>query len=143
MRNLVILIIVILLGALWYFTQSNGMGTMHSNDMSTKQNTQGQAFTVTIPEFTAAARTGETYFNAKCAACHGVNGTGSENGPPLIHKFYKPGHHGDEAFQRAAKLGVQAHHWNFGNMPPVAGITRAEVAKIVIYIREIQKANGL
>ena len=135
MRNIVVLVIVVLFGAFWFLTQSNGMGA--------KQNAQGQALTVNIPEFTAAAQTGEAYFNTKCAACHGVNGAGRENGPPLIHKFYKPDHHGDESFQYAAKMGVQAHHWNFGNMPPIAGITRAEVAKIVLYIREIQKANGL
>ena len=143
MRNIVVLIIVVLIGAVWFFTQSNGMGSKHSHGIGANQNAQGQALTVNIPEFTAAALTGETYFNSKCAACHGVNGTGSETGPPLIHKFYKSDHHGDESFQRAAKVGVQAHHWNFGNMPPVAGITRAEVAKIVVYIREIQKANGL
>jgi cytochrome c len=135
MRNIVVLIIVILLGALWYFAQSK--------NKDTNKNEQANAFSINIPELSTDARTGETYFNIKCAACHGVNGTGSESGPPLIHRFYVPNHHGNESFQRAAKIGVQSHHWNFGNMPPVAGITRAEVTKIVIYIREIQKANGL
>jgi len=135
MRNIVVLIIVVLLGAVLFFTQSNGKNP--------NKNEQANAIAINIPELSTDARTGETYFNTKCAACHGVNGTGTENGPPLIHKFYVPNHHGDEAIQRAAKVGVPSHHWNFGNMPPVAGITRAEVAKIVIYIREIQKANGL
>jgi hypothetical protein len=40
-------------------------------------------------------------------------------------------------------MGVQAHHWRFGNMPPVEGITRAEVATIITYIRELQRANGI
>lgn len=135
MRNIAILAIVALLGAAWFFTQSK--------EMPPDQITQSQSPSAIIPELTAAAKTGETYFNAKCAVCHGANGTGTDKGPPFLHKVYEPNHHGDESFQRAAKMGVQSHHWKFGNMPPVAGITRAEVAKIVIYIREVQAANGI
>ncbi|WP_342743574.1 cytochrome c [Planktotalea arctica] len=66
-----------------------------------------------------------------CAACHGVNAVG-QNGvaPPLVHKIYKPSHHGDESFQRAAAQGVRAHHWRLGDMPAVEGITREEVTFI-------------
>lgn len=93
---------------------------------------------------TAEAQLGKTAFEAKCAACHGLNAAGNVNAaPPLIHKIYEPSHHGDESFQYAAAMGVQAHHWRFGNMPPVEGITRAEVATIIAYIRELQRANGI
>ncbi|MBL4750334.1 MAG: cytochrome c [Amylibacter sp.] len=132
MRNIIIVTIITLLGAAWYFTQEKP-----SNQ--TAQNTTS----IIVPELTAAAQIGETYFNAKCAACHGINGAGTQKGPTFINKAYRKGHHADESFQRAAKLGVAAHHWRFGNMPPVAGITRAEVTKIIVYIREIQAANGL
>ena len=44
---------------------------------------------------------------------------------------------------RAAKQGVQQHHWPFGNMPPVEGITDAEIAVITAYIRAVQRANGI
>ena len=100
---------------------------------------------VTLPEtLTAQAQTGKTAFEAKCAVCHGPNAAGNANAaPPLVHKIYEPSHHGDESFQRAAAMGVQAHHWRFGNMPPVEGITRAEVETIVAYIRELQRANGI
>lgn len=100
---------------------------------------------VTLPaSLTATARLGQTAFEAKCAACHGLNGAGNINAaPPLIHKIYEPGHHGDESFQRAVSQGVQAHHWRFGHMPPVNGLTRAEVASIIAYIREMQRANGI
>lgn len=92
----------------------------------------------------AKARLGQTAYEAKCAACHGPNGAGNLNAaPPLIHKIYEPGHHGDESFHRAAADGVQAHHWRFGNMPPVAGITRADVASIIAFIREVQRANAI
>jgi hypothetical protein len=38
---------------------------------------------------------------------------------------------------------VRAHHWRFGNMPPVDGVNRAEVEKIVAYVRALQRANGI
>ena len=87
---------------------------------------------------------GKVAFDVKCAACHGANATGLEGlAPPLVHKIYEPSHHGDEAFQRAVQYGVQAHHWRFGDMPPVAGLTRADVQGIVAYVRELQRENGI
>jgi hypothetical protein len=38
---------------------------------------------------------------------------------------------------------VKAHHWPFGDMPPVAGVTQADVTLILAYIREVQVANGI
>ena len=99
---------------------------------------------VTIPALTGDAVIGEKVFSRKCADCHGEAGAGnSEKGPPLIHKIYEPSHHGDMAFLVAALNGVQQHHWDFGNMMPIEGITQAEVAMIVEYIRQIQRANGI
>ena len=81
---------------------------------------------------------------AKCAACHGANAAGQDGvAPPLVHKIYESGHHGDAAFMLAARNGVRAHHWKFGNMPPVEGITDGEVKMIVEYVRELQQANGI
>lgn len=92
----------------------------------------------------AKATMGQQIFQAKCSACHGSDGQGvNGNGPPLIHKIYEPSHHGDEAFFRAAQNGVMAHHWPFGNMPPVKGVTRADIAQVVDFIREVQRANGI
>jgi cytochrome c len=90
------------------------------------------------------AQSGKRGFEAKCAACHGVNAAGQDGvAPPLVHKVYEPSHHGDESFQRAASLGVRAHHWPFGNMPAVEGLTRGDVKMIIAYIRELQRANGI
>tara|TARA_R110000751_G_scaffold64680_2_gene132769 strand:+ start:1038 stop:1472 length:435 start_codon:yes stop_codon:yes gene_type:complete len=90
------------------------------------------------------AQIGQRAYEVNCAACHGANAAGQEGvAPPLVHKIYEPGHHGDESFQRAAAMGVQAHHWRFGDMPPVEGITRADVSFIIAYIRELQRANGI
>lgn len=90
------------------------------------------------------AQNGKRGFEAKCAACHGVNAAGQDGvAPPLVHKIYEPSHHGDESFQRAVSMGVQAHHWRFGNMPPVEGLTRGDVKMIISYIRELQRSNGI
>ena len=100
---------------------------------------------VSVPAtFSAPAQMGKVAFDVKCAVCHGANATGLEGlAPPLVHKIYEPSHHGDEAFQRAVQYGVQAHHWRFGDMPPVAGLTRADVQGIVAYVRELQRENGI
>lgn len=82
---------------------------------------------------------GKSLYEENCGSCHGVWGKGSDSGPPLMHKFYIPSHHGDEAFYRAALTGVRSHHWNFGDMPPVPGISRRALDKIVPYIRWLQK----
>lgn len=100
---------------------------------------------VLVPEtLSDNARIGQRAFEAKCASCHGINAVGQDGiAPPLVHKIYEPGHHGDESFQRAAALGVRAHHWRFGDMPAVEGISRGDVVMIVAYIRELQRANGI
>ena len=89
------------------------------------------------------ARAGEKLFNSKCATCHGVGGVGTEQGPPLVHKIYAPGHHPDFSFRNAAFEGVRAHHWDFGDMPPVPGVTADDVDKIICYVRETQRASGI
>ena len=98
-----------------------------------------------LPEsLSPTAQIGKTAFLAKCAACHGANAAGQQGvAPPLVHIIYEPSHHGDESFQRAAALGVRAHHWKFGDMPPVEGLTRGDVKTIVAYIRELQRNNGI
>lgn len=131
---------------LWYTsTQQQPTGhTMTPTDTSSIA--QGAPIVqVTLPdELSTKAKMGKRAFEAKCATCHGANGAG-QNGvaPPFINKIYEPAHHGDLAFVRAAKNGVQSHHWNFGNMPPVQGVTDGDVKNIATYIRELQRANGI
>lgn len=99
---------------------------------------------VKMPTIEGSAAIGQRIFDTTCASCHGANGAGKEGaGPPLIHIVYEPSHHSDEAFQRAVTLGVRSHHWGFGNMPPIEGLTRGDVAMIIAYIRDIQRANGI
>ena len=86
---------------------------------------------------------GKKLFAANCAACHGADLKGSDKGPPMLHKVYEPAHHGDVAFQLAVKNGVRAHHWQFGDMKPVPGLTPDEVAHITAFIRAEQRKVGI
>lgn len=95
-------------------------------------------------ELSKVAQIGKLAFQSNCLACHGENAVGQKGvAPPLIHKIYEPSHHGDESFQRAVAVGVRAHHWKFGNMPAVEGLTRGDVKAIIAYVRELQEANGI
>ena len=87
--------------------------------------------------------TGARLFAANCAVCHGENATGTATGPPLLHRIYEPGHHPDASFRRAVEHGVMSHHWRFGHMPPVPGLSRQDIARIIAYVRELQRANGI
>ena len=91
----------------------------------------------------AEFQTGEAKFNAHCAACHGPQATGTQQGPPLVHKIYEPNHHGDAAFLRAAEFGVRAHHWEFGNMPKIEGVSSGDVEQITRYVRWLQRQAGI
>ena len=87
---------------------------------------------------------GKNIFELKCQSCHGINAAGlHEIGPPLVHKIYEPSHHSDLSFYRAVALGVKAHHWPFGNMAAVEGLTQGDVKAIISYVRELQKENGI
>ncbi|MEP0941568.1 c-type cytochrome [Tateyamaria sp.] len=113
-------------------------------DMSSPSENTALATVVLPDELSDRAKMGKSAFEAKCTVCHGNNAVGQAGvAPPLIHKIYEPSHHGDEAFQRAVSMGVRAHHWPFGDMPPVTGLTRADVDMLVAYIREVQRANGI
>jgi len=86
---------------------------------------------------------GAALFAERCAICHGPSGTGTDKGPPLVHKIYEPSHHDDASFRRAVQQGVQAHHWNFGDMAPVPGVSAAETGQIIGYVRDLQRKAGI
>lgn len=91
----------------------------------------------------ADVQKGEELFKANCFRCHGERGAGTAQGPPLVHKIYEPNHHADAAFQRAAASGVRAHHWQFGDMPKIDGVTPPEVTEIIRYVRWLQRQAGI
>ena len=105
----------------------------------------GGAERVSEPEVALSnmARAGEELFNANCSVCHGMNASGTSQGPTFIDRIYHPGHHSDFSFRNAVSNGVTQHHWGFGNMPPVNGLSSEEVNTIICYVREVQRANGI
>ena len=86
---------------------------------------------------------GEGAFKMHCSKCHGHQGKGTQQGPPLVHRIYEPSHHGDGAFLRAVAHGVRAHHWKFGDMPKISGVSQEEVEAIVAYVRWLQRNAGI
>jgi len=128
-----ILIVGLLLG---------GIGVVVNNMMSGSSDTSIVDVKMTA-KLSAKAVTGKRAFSESCEACHGENGSGSEQGPPLIHDIYNPGHHGDEAFYRAATSGVTRHHWNFGDMPAQPQVSQHDMENIIKFIREVQIQNGI
>ena len=86
---------------------------------------------------------GKPLFAEKCAQCHGPDLRGTDKGPPMLHKIYEPSHHGDAAFQMAVATGTRAHHWKFGDMPPVPGVSPDDVAHITAYVRAEQRKSGI
>ena len=121
---------------------------MAEQDPHSIQSTSGQAgaplVDVIVPELSAAAQVGKKQFEVSCVACHGANAAGQEGvAPPLVHIIYEPNHHGDQSFYQAVRHGVRAHHWRFGNMPAIEGVSQSQVADIIIYVRELQRANSI
>ena len=126
----------------WYYQQSAST----SATRQAKSPLPGGALVlVALPtDLTEQEVMGKRGFDAVCATCHGANAQGHDGvAPPLVHQIYETGHHGDMAFVLAAKNGVVGHHWPFGNMPPVEGVTHADMLNIVAYIRALQRENGI
>lgn len=102
-----------------------------------------QEIIVLVPELSPKAKMGMAVSEKHCVECHGENAAGTEKGPPLVHPIYRPSHHSDFSFVRAITVGVPQHHWLFGSMPPQPQLDREEIDRIIVYIRELQRANGI
>lgn len=95
------------------------------------------------PGFIGNPVQGSDLYVSNCSSCHGNNGRGTEQGPPLIDKVYRPAHHADFAVHMAVRDGVRQHHWGYGDMPAVPHITPEETAHIIAYIRQEQSKAGI
>lgn len=102
-----------------------------------------QEIIVLVPELSPKAKMGMAVFEKHCVECHGKNVAGTEKGPSLVHSIYRPSHHSDFSFVRAITVGVAQHHWLFGSMPSLPQLDREEIDQTIIYIRELQRANGI
>lgn len=129
-----LVVVAIIAAGLWWWSSSgryDDTGTLVAS------------VAVTVPDLDPLTAQGAEAFAENCAACHGINASGSGKGPPLIHKIYEPNHHADGAIMRAITLGVRAHHWPFGDMPPQTQVTPPQTRAIIAYLRAVQRANGI
>jgi mono/diheme cytochrome c family protein len=86
---------------------------------------------------------GASLYAQACSSCHGSDLRGTDQGPPFLDAVYRPGHHGDASFLVAVRSGARSHHWDFGNMPPIDGLSDEQVRAIVEYVRGQQRAAGI
>lgn len=81
-------------------------------------------------------------YEQSCASCHGSDLRGTDQGPSHLSQVYEPGHHPDASFRAAITEGAVAHHWSFGDMPPVRGLGDTEIDAVIAFIREQQELHG-
>lgn len=89
-----------------------------------------------------AGADGATVYEARCASCHGEDLRGTDEGPSQLSIVYEPGHHGDDAYRSAIRNGARQHHWGFGDMPAIEGITDDQIELVIGYIRSEQERSG-
>lgn len=94
------------------------------------------------PQDLALVAAGEPLYQSYCAACHGVDLRGTAVGPSHLSIVYEPNHHSDTAFLLAVRNGVRQHHWPFGDMAPVPGLSDDDIEAIIAYVRAQQRLNG-
>lgn len=94
------------------------------------------------PQDPELVKLGDDLYQASCAECHGSDLRGTDRGPSHLSSVYEPNHHVDVAFLLAVQRGTPAHHWNFGSMPPITGLTPEDVTAIVAFVREQQRLQG-
>ncbi len=85
---------------------------------------------------------GASIYATSCASCHGADLGGTEKGPSHLSIVYEPNHHPDDAFRSAIANGAPEHHWNFGAMAPVPGLTDDEVEAVIAFVRSEQERLG-
>lgn len=120
-----------------------GCGEGNGGDYAGGDTSGSERSPIVVPELSDVAREGAELFASNCAECHGPAAGGTLQGPPLVDRIYEPGHHADFSFHVAVNRGSPQHHWSFGDMDPVPGLSPEEVDRIVCYVRELQYANGV
>ena len=86
---------------------------------------------------------GADVYAASCASCHGSDLRGTDKGPSHLSIVYEPGHHGDDSFRSAIANGAPQHHWTFGDMAPIEGLSNEQVEAVIAFVRAEQERLGL
>lgn len=85
---------------------------------------------------------GAEVYQQSCASCHGEDLRGTDRGPSHLSIVYEPNHHPDDSFRSAIANGARQHHWPFGDMPPVEGLSDDEVEAVIAFVRSEQQRLG-
>ena len=103
----------------------------------------GSAGEVNISEQPAdLVSTGAEIYQAACAACHGTDLRGTDRGPSHLSSVYEPNHHSDAAFLLAVRNGSPQHHWRFGDMKPIDGLSEEDIVAVTAFVRDRQRTEG-
>lgn len=81
-------------------------------------------------------------YATSCASCHGADLGGTNKGPSHLSIVYEPNHHNDDSFRSAIANGAPQHHWTFGNMAAIEGLSDADVDFVIAYVRSEQQRQG-
>lgn len=90
----------------------------------------------------ALVERGADAYAQSCASCHGADLRGTDNGPSHLSVVYEPNHHTDDSFRNAIANGAPQHHWDFGDMEPIEGLSDDDVEAIIAYVRSEQQLQG-
>ena len=96
----------------------------------------------TTPATANGSGQGAEVYASSCASCHGADLRGTEKGPSQLSIVYEPNHHGDDSYRSAIANGAPQHHWPFGDMPRVEGLSDDDVEAVIAYIRSEQQRQG-
>ena len=85
---------------------------------------------------------GAEVYAESCASCHGADLRGTDKGPSMLSIVYEPNHHTDDSFRSAIANGAPQHHWPFGDMEPVEGLSADDVEAVIAFVRAEQERQG-
>lgn len=85
---------------------------------------------------------GAEVYAETCASCHGTDLQGTNKGPSHLSIVYEPNHHNDDSFRSAIANGSPQHHWPFGDMPAIEGLSADDVDAVIVYVRAEQERQG-
>ncbi len=77
-------------------------------------------------------------YNNNCAACHGLEGIGTAQGPSLLEDIYSIDRFSDEDFLKVFENGAAQKNWDFGPMPAQFQVPETEAKIILNHIRHLQ-----
>ena len=91
---------------------------------------------------TSQIERGAEVYAQSCASCHGADLRGTDKGPSHLSIVYEPNHHTDDSFRSAIANGAPQHHWPFGDMDPVEGLSDDDVDAVIAFVRAEQQRQG-